>query len=160
MGKESVVGVRTNSNGQVEEQIVAVPTENHDFMPVTTEGVEFDNIGSETWRFYLQGVDGQRKELRFLKTRDSGMPWQLIAPLSRTNLWVIVEERGTLRGEEKGKWNYRVRCFNRDAITDKRVVAFPADGKFRFDRDTDLIVYKMSPGEIQHDPLSNAGGPR
>lgn len=157
VGRESVVGVRTNSEGQISEQIFAVPTENHVFMPFSPEGMQLNYVASETWRFYLQGEDGERKVLRFLQAKAGfAMPWDLVAPLSSTNLWIAVKYDGSSRQVEQHKYLYRLVYFNPIQKTEERLLTYPDLGTFEFDHDKRLLLYKFGTNEIAYAPTRHA----
>ena len=158
LGREEVVASRINSDGQVAEQIIGVPTEHHWMMLIAPDGPELNTVLSETWRFYLAGADERRQPLRFLKRREGNIvPWYLIAPVSHTNLWIGVIGTGSLKRVERGHFDYRVICFTAKRITSEETLDYPEYGQFHFDSENHILTYKMKSNSRSYDPLGNAG---
>jgi hypothetical protein len=155
LGKEEVVASRLGPHGGVTERIVGVPTEHHWMLLVAPDGPELNYILSETWRFYLVGADGQREYLHFLKKRGGNVvPWNLIAPISHTNLWVAMIETGSLKRVEQSHYDSRVICFDAKGIISEGALDYPEYGTFHFDSESHILTYKMKDRSRSYDPLA------
>lgn len=153
-GPEQVVAQRTQPDGGVTEQIVAAPTEHHWCLFFTPEGPELNYVLSETWRFYLAGADGRREPIHFLRKRGgTGNPWELIAPIPQTNLWIAVLYTGSLRRVEHGHYDYRVICFSPKRIISDHTLDY--HGRFLFNPGNGVLTN----GGRTYDPLAGTNRP-
>jgi hypothetical protein len=155
-GKEEIVAKRINPGGEVAEQIIGVPTEHHWMMLIAPDGPEFNTVLSETWRFYLIGANGERESLGFLRQRGGNvMPWNLIAPVAHTNLWIGVIGTGSPKRVEQRYFDYRVICFTPRGIISEKMLDPPEYGTFQFDSESHTLTYKMKDKSQSYDPLGN-----
>ncbi len=136
---EQVVNARTNETGEIVERLVGVPTAHHVIMPVTPEGPELDYVNNYSWRYYLDVSGAPRKELRFLRSDSGGgQPWEVLAPVPGTNLWVGAISTGAL---ENHPYRHRVICFNASKIAASEQISFPRYGRLHFDGEKRRFVY-------------------
>jgi hypothetical protein len=152
VGQAELVSFRTNSEGRLTQRIVTVPTYHHVFMPFSAEGMQIDYVNGATWRYYLQAEDQERAELHFLQMKGANAtpPWDLVAPVSTTNLWVAVMYIGSSHDGEH-KWPYRIICFNRRKVMSKRIITPSEYGHFHFDTNRNQLVYEIIKTENSKD---------
>jgi hypothetical protein len=138
-GWEQVVARRVEPDNRVTEQIVGVTTEHHWMMLVAPDGPELNYDLSDTWRFYLVNAGGHRQPLPFLKKRGHNVnPWDLMAPIPHTKLWVAKLSAGS----EHGRHNFRVICFDAKGIVTDAKLDYPDYGEFTFDSENHILTTK------------------
>jgi len=84
------------------------------------------------------------------------VPWNLIAPVSETNLWIAVIYTDSLKGVERGHYNYRVVCFTSKGVRSEEVLDYPEYGEFHFDPASHTLTYQMKGNSRSYDPLVSA----
>ena len=153
LGKEQLVAKRSGPDGQEVERVVGVPTEHHWMLLVAPDGPEFNYVLNETWRFYLVGADGQRREIPCLKKKsNSPSPWEIVAPVSNTKLWVALEYID--HAKDAGHYDYRVICFTPAGVASDEMLDTPGYGEWNFDATNHALIHKMKSGSRSYDVLN------